>query len=129
MANQTLQRQIYRIQTELDVIKPKPPVTIKILMEPDPAIGGDNLLDFLLEVREAKKTHDHVLVTCHRWSDARVGQTLDGVRYFESDFAALCHKTSLIFTGDIRQFAMASCGNIVEPGPFGFIPLGKSQAA
>lgn len=129
MATQSLKRQIERIQTTLDVLTPKDPASIEILLEPDPAAGGDSLLDFLLEVRQAKQTHDHVLVACHRWNDARVGQTIEGVRYFESDFAALCHKASLIFTGDIRQFALSCCGNVFVPGPAGGVSLGASQGS
>ncbi len=126
MANQTLKRQIERIQTTLDVLKPKDPASIKILLEPDPAIG-DNLLDHLLAVREAKKTHDHVLVACYRWNDARAGQTLDGVQYFANDFAALCHKAKLMHTGDLREFALSCCGNVFGPGPLGGLPAGTSQ--
>jgi hypothetical protein len=95
---------------------PKPPATIKVLIEPDPSVGGDSLLDFLLAVMEAKKTHQYVLVACHRWNDARVGQTIDNVTYCRDDFDALCHKASLTFTGDIRQFALSCCGNVVVPG-------------
>lgn len=125
--NQTLKRQIERIQTTLDVLKPKDPATVIILLEPDLTAGGDSQLDFFLELREAKKTNQHVLVVCHRWSDARVGQTIDGVRYFESDFAALCHKASLLFNGNIREFSLSCCGNVFAPGPTGGFPLGASQ--
>ena len=127
MATQLLKRQIERIQTTLDVLTPKPPASVKILLEPDPAAGGDSLLDFLLEVREVKQTYGHVLVACHRWNDARVGQTIDRVRYFESEFAALCHKASLIFTGDIQQFALSCCGDVFPPGPAGSVLVGRSQ--
>ena len=129
MANQSLKRQIERIQTTLDVMKPKDPASIKILLEPNLAAGGDSQLDFLLEVREAKQTNQYVLVVCFRSNDVRVGQTIDRVRYFDSDFAALCHKASLIFTGDIRQFALSCCGNVYVPGPAGGVPLGASQGS
>lgn len=117
MANQTLKRQIERIQTTLAVMKRKPLATVKILLEPDPAADGDSLLGFLLAVRQAKQTHDYVLMVCRRWNDARVGKTIDGVMYFGSDFAALCHKASLTFTGDIRVFALSCCGNVFTAGP------------
>jgi hypothetical protein len=85
MTTQSLRRQIDRIEQAIEVMTPKT-LTIKILREPDPSAGGDSLLDFLLE---AKRTNDLVFVVCFKPSDARAGQTIQGTRYFESDFAAM----------------------------------------
>lgn len=128
MTSQTLRRQIDRAKTELDVIKPKPPATIKVLCEPDPRVGGDSLLDFLLAVREAKKTHDLVFVACFKWDDERVSQTIDGVRYFESDFAAKGRMLAMLPSREGNKHALADVfkglsGNIIEPGPMGMIEM------
>lgn len=91
MTTQTLKRQVDRLKVELDALKPKPPANIKVLCEPDPAMGEAVRLAFVQSIIEAKKTHDQVLVGCFKWNDDRKGQTIDGVRYFESHvFAQLC---------------------------------------
>ncbi len=132
MTSQTLRRQIDRAKSELDVIKPKPPTTIKVLCEPDPALGGDSLLDFLLEVREAKKTHDMVFVACFKWDDERVSQAVNGVQYFSSDFSAQCTRLTFVASVDGNKSAMVDIfknlhGNVFTPGPLGGLPLGNSQ--
>lgn len=132
MATQSLKRQFERIQTTLDVLTPKDPASVKILLEPDPAAGGDSLLGYLLAVRESKNSHDQVFVACFRWDDQRVGQTIDGVRYFASDFAALGARVALLPSTEDNKNALEDVlkrlkGNIFWPGPAGGLPIGRSQ--
>jgi hypothetical protein len=128
MTTKTMRRQIDKLKTELEVIKPKPPATIKILAQPDPAAGGDAMLDFLIEVRDTKRTHDHVFVVCFNPLDERRGQTIEGVRYFENDFHALGAK--VFFNRKITpELALSFCGSVTDPGPKGCIPLGASKVA
>lgn len=122
MTTQTMRRQIDKLKTELDVIKPKPPSTIKILMQPDPAAGGDSLLNFMQAVRNHKVTHDHVFVVCFNPLDDRKGQVIEGVHYFETDFAALGAKA--FWNRKItRELALSFCGNVINPKPIWGSPI------
>lgn len=132
MTTQTIKRQIDRIKSEIDVIKPKPPASIKVLCEPNPTIGSDSLLEFLREVQEAKNTHDQVFVSCFKLSDERIGKTVDGVRYYESDVSAACGRLALLPSSQANKNALDDVlktlsGRVLGIKPERGIPLEKSQ--
>lgn len=126
MTSQTMLRQIDRLKSDLEAIRPKPPATIKILLQPGPKSGEECLLGFLKEVREAKGSHDHVFVACFNSLDERKGQVIDGVHYFESDFAAIGAKAFWDKKG-ILEFVQSLSGNIVSPKPIWGTPIEDSE--
>lgn len=91
----TMRRQLERLKSELETMKPAKPVSVKVLMEPAPQASQQDWADHHKDVAEARATNERVIVVRFVSLGGSDRDEVPGVKYCETEAEAMIQAAAL----------------------------------